>query len=112
MQAVLHAAYIRQLLGVPPAGSNYPAPAQQQQRQQQQGSSGGGAGAAGAAAGKVEVQSVVAESGKQARSSLQPFISQASQGCAAWLLLTCSVGHLVCMQPNSGAVAPYPASPL
>lgn len=108
MQAVLQAAYIRQLLGVPPAGSNYPAPAQQQQRQQQQGSTGGGAAAAGAA-GKVEVQSVVAESGKMARSSLQPFISQASQGCAAWLLQTCSFGHLVWTQLNCGAVSCSPS---
>ena len=74
MQAVLQAAYIRQLLGVPPACTSYPPP--QQQAQQQQGSSKAGA----AAADQPDVRSLVAQSGKKARSSLQPFISQASPG--------------------------------
>ena len=61
MQAVLQAAYLRQLLGVPPAGSRHP-PA-----------------AASAATGNgrgLDKEAAVAESAQLARSSLKPFISQ------------------------------------
>lgn len=71
MQAVLQAAYLRQLLGVPPAGSHYPPAAGEQQQQ-------GGSRAAPA----LDVRAAVAESGRKARSSLQPFISQV-RGLAA-----------------------------
>ena len=77
VQAVLQAAYIRQLLGVPPSGKQYPpaAGAQQQQQQQQGGSR---------AAAEVDVRAAVAESGRKARSSLQPFISQVSRLQQFW----------------------------
>lgn len=80
MQAVLQAAYLRQLLGVPPAGSKHPvevlaSPA----AAANSGSSGDGStGAAG-----IDLQWAVAESGSLARSSLMPFISQVRRGRGA-----------------------------
>lgn len=75
MQAVLQAAYLRQLLGVPPAGSRHPAPAD------------------GSGSGAVDAQRAVRESSQKARSSLKPFISEVRCcRCAAtfaFVLLSC-----------------------
>ena len=77
MQAVLQAAYLRQLLGVPPAGSRHPAPAD------------------GSGSRAVDVQQAVRESSRKACSSLKPFISEVCAaasvlfsycGCAAFVL--------------------------
>ncbi len=72
MQAVLQAAYLRQLLGVPPAGSKHPVavPASLAAAAAKS-SSGGGDGEAG-----LDLQRAVAQSGTLARGSLAPFISQ------------------------------------
>lgn len=59
VQAVLQAAYLRQLLGVPPAGSRHPV-----------------ASAADDRGSAVDVQQAVTDSGSKARGSLKPFISQ------------------------------------
>ncbi len=113
MQAVLQAAYIRQLLDVPPAGSNYPAPAAAAQQQQSSAVPASSA-AAGAAAGEVDVRAIVADSSKKARSSLQPFISQASWVVpAAGLLCSCAGCRLAVLQkhrclPPFVATMPYP----
>lgn len=61
VQAVLQAAYLRQLLGVPPAGSRHPV-----------------ASAADDRGSAVDVQQAVTDSGSKARGSLKPFISQVS----------------------------------
>ncbi|KAI3433453.1 hypothetical protein D9Q98_003266 [Chlorella vulgaris] len=59
VQVVLQAAYLRQLLGVPPAGSRHPV-----------------ASAADDRRGAVDVRQAVADSASKARSSLKPFIAQ------------------------------------
>lgn len=64
MQVVLQAAYLRQLLGVPPAGSRHPV-----------------ASAADDRRGAVDVRQAVADSASKARSSLKPFIAQVCVGC-------------------------------
>ncbi|KAL4425099.1 hypothetical protein ABPG77_010413 [Micractinium sp. CCAP 211/92] len=72
VQAVLQAAYLRQLLGVPPAGSKHPvAVPASLAAAAANGSSGGGDGEA-----KLDLQRAVAQSGTLARGSLAPFISQ------------------------------------
>ena len=62
MQAVLQAAYLRQALGIPPAGTKHPLPPPVQP----------GSGATP----QQELRRVVADSGRRARADLAPFISQ------------------------------------
>ncbi|KAL4431071.1 hypothetical protein ABPG75_006327 [Micractinium tetrahymenae] len=72
VQAVLQAAYLRQLLGVPPAGSKHPVavPASLAAA-----AANGGTGSS-AGEGGIDLQRVAAESAGLARGSLAPFISQ------------------------------------
>ncbi|KAL4859390.1 Protein strawberry notch 1 [Chlorella vulgaris] len=67
VQVVLQAAYLRQLLGVPPAGSRHPV-----------------ASAADDSRGAVDVRQAVADSASKARSSLKPFIAQLQE--SGWQL--------------------------
>lgn len=73
VQAVLQAAFLRQLLGVPPAGSKHPVavPASLSGVAAASSSNSGGNGEAG-----IDLQRALAESASLARSSLAPFISE------------------------------------
>jgi hypothetical protein len=96
VQAVLQAAYLRQLLGVPPARSRHPAPAD------------------GSGSGAVDMQRAVAESSQKARSSLKPFISEVRHCCQCAAALRCVLltAGLLCVPLCHSVVCAAPASPV